>query len=205
MDVQINHLKDSRTVVQSKNITAKKEKATETIIQNEVPTDGYEHTVPKKRISYEKPGIKPDMKTIQQLQFESDKAFEHLKQIVREMLKRQGLKFREADWVQTEESKTVDFQNDEIKDIEIDETAQKEAQALIEEGGKYSAESVSDRIVDFAKAISGGDKSKLDLLKAAIDEGFKAAEADFGNTLPDISRETYKLIMKKLDDWATSR
>lgn len=204
MDVQIHHLKDSQNQIHAKNITVKKEKTTEIIAQKTISTstDVYEHVEPEKKGTYEKPVVKPDMKTIRQLQEESNRAFDHLKQIVREMLKRQGLKFRDIDVSQTEQPQTEEITDEDLKDVKIDEIAQKEAQAMIAEGGEYSAESVSDRIVNFAKAISGGDKSKLDLLKSAIDQGFEAAEADFGDELPEISKETYKLIMSKLDDWA---
>jgi hypothetical protein len=197
MDVQLTGLEVAKTTVQSKTITVKKETTTQADVQINIQTDTFERTPPEKKVTYDNPGIKPDMKTIQQLQEESNKAFDHLKQIVREMLKRQGLKFRDI-----ETANPGDIETGDLKDIEVDETARKEAQAMIDEGGENSAEKVSDRIVDFAKAISGGDKSKLDLLKASIDQGFKAAEADFGDKLPEISKKTHELIMAKLDAWA---
>lgn len=160
-------------------------------LQIDLKTDTYQHETPIKKVTYEKPTIKPDMKALDQLMEESDKAFAHLKQIVTDMLKRQGLKFRDI----------IEINVAEVEGKPIDETAQKEAQAMIAEGGEYSPENVSQRIVEFAKAISGGDKSKLDQLKAAIEDGFKAAEKDFGDKLPDITKETYKLIMDKLDAW----
>jgi hypothetical protein len=197
MDVQFTSLEAASGSVQSKTVSAKKEKSTQVNVRIDVQVDIYEHTRQEKKVTYDKPGVKPDMKTIQQLKEESDIAYAHLKQIVSEMLKRQGLKFQDIDPIKSDDIKIED-----LKDIAVDETARKEAQAMIAEGGEYSAEKVSDRIVNFAKAISGGDKSKLDLLKAAIDRGFEAAEADFGDELPDISKETHRLIMAKLDDWA---
>ena len=58
----------------------------------------------------------------------------------------------------------------------------------------------SDTIVYFAKAISGGNKSKLDKLIAAIDKGFSEAGKALGG-LPEISMKTYDRIMEKLDVW----
>ena len=84
--------------------------------------------------------------------------------------------------------------------IEVDETARLEAQELIGPDGALGVEAVSQRIVDFAIAISGGDKSKLDTLKKAINQGFKEAEKILGE-LPDISKQTYDRIMEKLDNW----
>lgn len=65
----------------------------------------------------------------------------------------------------------------------------------------WSAEAVSDRIVDFAKTISGGDTTKLNLLRDAIEEGFRQATKSYGSELPDISKQTYDLIQQKLDKW----
>lgn len=132
-------------------------------------------------------GVIYDKVTIEQLKKESDVAYQNLKRIVEDMLKRQGLIFQDLD-LESEE------------DIKIDEEAKIEAQNSIKEGGEYSPDKVSDRVVKFAKAISGGDKSKLGLLRSAIEEGFEEAEKVFGK-LPEISYETQDLIMKKLDEW----
>ncbi len=67
---------------------------------------------------------------------------------------------------------------------------------------RVSGETVSDRIVDFAIAVSGNDKTKLAELKASIDKGFAAAQKSFGGELPGICSQTYDAIMEKLDKWA---
>ena len=77
-----------------------------------------------------------------------------------------------------------------------------EAQAAIAEDGYWGVNAVSDRIVAFAKAVSGGDPSKLAELKAAIDKGFKLAGDVFGGELPGICGDTYNAVMSKLDAWA---
>ena len=56
-------------------------------------------------------------------------------------------------------------------------------------------------MVNFAKAISGGDKSKISILRDAIEKGFKEAEEAFGGVLPEISHKTLERTMEKLDDW----
>ena len=63
-----------------------------------------------------------------------------------------------------------------------------------------SPEKVAKRILDFAKAISGYDKSKIPLLKKAVNEGFKEAEKILGE-LPDVSKKTYTLVMKGFEEW----
>lgn len=77
-----------------------------------------------------------------------------------------------------------------------------EAQAAIAEDGYWGVNAVSDRIVAFAKAVSGNDPSKLAELKAAIDKGFKLAGDVFGGELPGICGDTYNAVMSKLDNWA---
>lgn len=86
----------------------------------------------------------------------------------------------------------------------VDEAARIEAQKSLEEGGYWSAESTSDRIVDFAKALTGGDPSQIEKMRNAIDKGFKEATKAWGKDLPDITNDTYDLIQKKLDEWAKS-
>ncbi len=137
--------------------------------------------------TYKKPTTKVDETTILKLKEESEATYNSLRELVRQLLLRQGLK--------PEDLKRLD------QTIEVDETARLEAQALISEGGALSAENVSDRIVAFAKAISGGDKEKFNEIKAAIEEGFRQAEEALGGTLPEVSQKTYKLVMEKLENW----
>ncbi|MDF2547684.1 MAG: hypothetical protein K0R93_2582 [Anaerosolibacter sp.] len=140
-----------------------------------------------KKATYDKPNTKADEKTIQKLKEESEKNYRHLKEMVRQLLERQGLTFQDI-----ENPDTI---------VEIDEEARTEALKMIGEGGPLSPEVVSNRIVEFAKAISGGDKAKYETLKTAIDEGFKEAERILGGKLPEISQKTYTMVMEKLDRW----
>lgn len=144
-----------------------------------IPSQGEE-----KKITYEKPKV--NQAEIQRLKEESDRIHENLRRMVEELLKRQGMTFRDLELG---------------KEVEVDEIAREEAQALIGEGGELSPEKVSDRIVDFAKAISGGDRGKFEILKSAIEEGFKQAAEALGGELPEISQKTYDLVMEKLNQW----
>lgn len=65
----------------------------------------------------------------------------------------------------------------------------------------FSAEQTAERIVDFAKKISGGDIKKYEVLKGAIEKGFEAASSYF-EKMPEITGQTKKLVMEKLDTWA---
>lgn len=82
------------------------------------------------------------------------------------------------------------------------EDSRKAAEA-ISDGGEYSVDAVATRIIDMAKALSGGDKAKIGMLKDAVIKGFEAAGLEFnnGSGLPDICNKTYDEVMKRFDEW----
>ncbi len=160
---------------------------------NVIDVDRDKYTPGKRNIkntTYDKPATKIDQEALAEVKKAADDANSRLKAMVKELLARQGMTFNEA----LESSEKV----------EVDEQAVVEANELISEGGKFSPEAVSDRIVNFAKAISGGDTEKYDLLKDAIEKGFNEARELLGGSLPEISDLTYDLVMDKLDNWANS-
>ncbi len=140
------------------------------------------------KTTYDKPATKIDQEALAEVKKAADEANSRLKALVKELLARQGMTFKEA--------------INSPEEIKVDEKAVTEANELISEGGKFSPEAVSDRIVNFAKAISGGDTDKYELLKDAIEKGFNEAKELLGGSLPDISNKTYDLVMEKLDNWA---
>lgn len=76
------------------------------------------------------------------------------------------------------------------------------AQADIGEDGFYGVKQTSQRILDFAKAVTGGDPAKIEEMRDAIQKAFDEVERMFGGKLPDISYQTLNAIMQGLDDWA---
>ena len=75
------------------------------------------------------------------------------------------------------------------------------AAASIAEGGEYSVDAVAGRIMDMAQALSGGDASKIDTLRQAVQKGFKEAGVELGGELPSICGQTYDEVMKRFDEW----
>ncbi|MBU1416930.1 MAG: hypothetical protein KKD01_18430 [Proteobacteria bacterium] len=110
-----------------------------------------------------------------------------LRELVVNMLKEQGIEFQTANGEQ---------------EIDISNLSQEEATELIGEDGYFGVGQTSDRIVDFAIGIAGGDPSRLAAIKEGIEKGFSEALEAFGGSLPDISYETYDAVMNKLDTWA---
>lgn len=110
-----------------------------------------------------------------------------LRGLVANMLKDQGIDFKVA--------------NGE-EEIDISTISQEEATELIAEDGYFGVDQTSDRIVDFAIGIAGGDPTRLDAIKEGVEDGFKQALEAFNGSLPDISYDTFDAVMNKLDAWA---
>ncbi|MBO6214459.1 MAG: hypothetical protein J6N76_02850 [Lachnospiraceae bacterium] len=86
-------------------------------------------------------------------------------------------------------------------DFEVDPETKAQAEKDIAEDGYWGVEQISDRIVDFAIALSGGDTDKADKMISAFKKGFDEATKTWGKELPDISKRTYDAVLKKMDDW----
>ena len=84
----------------------------------------------------------------------------------------------------------------------VDAATKAQAQADIAEDGYWGVTQTSDRIVDFAKALCGGDPDKIEEMKDAFKKGFKQAEETWGGELPEISQKTYDAVLEKFDAWA---
>lgn len=112
--------------------------------------------------------------------------------------------------------KTVYGQNKAIKSADdmwrflsdgnftVDAATKAQAKKDIAEDGYWGVEKTSDRILDFAKALSGNDPTKADKLLDAFKKGFKEATKTWGKKLPDISQRTYDAVVKKFEEWKNS-
>lgn len=86
-------------------------------------------------------------------------------------------------------------------ELSLEEISQEEATELISDDGYFGIEQTSDRIVDFAVGVAGGDPTRIDAIRAGVEQGFNEALEAFGGWLPDISYDTYDAVMEKLDAW----
>ncbi|MFZ7103249.1 MAG: hypothetical protein ACOWWO_11435 [Peptococcaceae bacterium] len=156
-----------------------------------IEKDGYIPGEKSERITYAKPSPKVDEATIEKLKAQSEQTYNHLKQIVEKLLVRQrepvaGIVLNK-------------FSADEP--VPAVEEPRREEQDLLTAGGPLSPEKISDNIVSFAKTLSGGDKSKFELLMGAIEDGFKGAAEALGGRLPEVSLKTYDLVQEKMQAW----
>ncbi|QUI21236.1 hypothetical protein HZI73_02590 [Vallitalea pronyensis] len=76
-----------------------------------------------------------------------------------------------------------------------------QAKIDIAEGGYWSPKNTADRILQFAKAISGGDPEKADMLKASFLRGFEEAEKAWGGALPEICQKTKEAVLEGFNAW----
>lgn len=139
---------------------------------------------------YTKPSGKMNAEEVNRLWEHTRKATESLRYLVEKLIEKQGKKVGDV------------LSGKDV--LVVDAETRAEAEKMISEDGDWGIDAVSSRLVDFAKAISGGDQSKLDELKSAIEEGFKQAKEALGGSLPDICQKTYEETMNKLDEWGNT-
>ena len=84
----------------------------------------------------------------------------------------------------------------------VDAATKAQAEKDIAEDGYWGVEQTSDRIIDFANALTGGDPDKIEEMREAFKKGYKMAEKTWGGKLPDISQRTYDAVMEKFDKMA---
>lgn len=143
-----------------------------------------------------KKNAKVDSETIAKLKADADQRLSQLKGIVEQLITKQG---------KTSETVSIWSQfRQGILDgtITVDEATAKQAQEDISEDGYWGVKQTSERILDFAKALTGGDSSKVEDIRTAIEKGFSEAAKLWGDELPDISQKTHDAVMKGLDEWA---
>lgn len=129
---------------------------------------------------------------IEQMKADMEARKSSMVNMVQDMMKQQGKQIGTADDVWK-------FLAD--GNFTVTEAAKKQAQEAISEDGYWGVKQTSDRILEFAKALSGDDVSKAKTLLDAFDKGFKEATKSWGKELPDISQQTYAAVHEKFNDW----
>ena len=86
-------------------------------------------------------------------------------------------------------------------DFTVDAETKAKAQEAISEDGYWGVKQTSQRIFEFAEALSGGDSETMEKMKDAFIKGFKEATKSWGKELPSISNDTYDAVMDKFDKW----
>lgn len=136
--------------------------------------------------------VKNNSEIVKKLKADAEARVAQMRSLVEKMMSQQGTAIGNADsmWSFLASGKFT---------VSADVKAQ--AQKDIADDGYWGVEQTSDRIVDFAKALSGGDVSKADKMIEAFKKGFEQATGAWGKELPDISKRTYDAVMEKFDAW----
>lgn len=178
----------------SQSTDAKTSETTATEAKETAKDTGVVYEPSKTSTSSKKSG-KADSATIAKLKADADARLSQLKGIVEQLITKQGKAANSASmWSQFRQG---------ILDgsITVDEATAKQAAEDISEDGYWGVKQTSERILDFAKALSGGDASKAEELRSAVEKGFKEAAKLWGGDLPEISQQTHDAVMKGFDQW----
>ncbi len=167
----------------------KTEQTTETKNKSEDTAVIYEKS---EQSSESKKANKVDNATVEKLKAEAEKRSQSLRSLVEKMLLKQGQTISDATdiYALLREGK-----------VEVDPKTSEQAKKDIAEDGYWGVEQTSDRILSFAKALAGNDRSKADELIEAVKKGFDEATKSWGDELPDLCKDTLDTAIKKLEAW----
>ena len=135
---------------------------------------------------------KTDYALVNKLKQDAEQRTAQLRSLVEKMMTKQGAAIGTADSMWSFLAKG---------DFEVDAATKAQAQKDIAEDGYWGVEQTPAGILDFAKALSGNDPEKADLLLDAFKKGFQEATKSWGDKLPDISQRTYDAVVEKFDNW----
>ena len=146
-------------------------------------------TVEQKKV-YQK-----DSATVERLMAEADKRAGNLRDLVEKMLLKQGQTLTDATDIYSllREGK-----------VKVNPETSAQAQKDIAEDGYWGVNQTSDRLVSFAKALTGGDPSKANEMINAVKKGFEMAQKAWGGELPGICENTMDAAISKIEAWRDS-
>lgn len=129
---------------------------------------------------------------IAQLKSDTEQRMAQMQSLVTKMFAKQGITIGTADdmWKALANGNFT---------ADADTIAQ--AKEDISEDGYWGVNQTSDRLLDFAVALSGGDEENMKKMVSAVEKGFKEATKSWGKDLLSISNDTYSATMKKFDQW----
>lgn len=177
---------------QTQNTETKTEAVTETSAAESTGVV-YEPSEDAKAASSKK--YTPNAELIAKLKADSDARTAQFKSLVEKLLLGQGKTFNNANDIWSILSSG---------DFTVDAATKAQAQEDISEDGYWGVKQTSQRILDFATALTGGDPDKIEEMRSAFQKGYEQAEKTWGGKLPEISSQTYDAVMKGFDELAAA-
>lgn len=135
----------------------------------------------------------PDTNLINKLKADADARTAQLRSLVEQMIGKQTNAYGQANDI---------WQFLRSGNYTVDPATKAQAQADIAEDGYWGVNQTSDRIIQFATALTGGNPDKIEEMREAFKKGYAQAEKTWGGSLPDISKRTYEAVMEKFDKLA---
>ncbi len=135
----------------------------------------------------------PNTELINKLKADADERTAQLRSIVEKLMLGQSDTYNKANdiWSFLREG-----------NFTVDPATKLQAQQDIAEDGYWGVAQTSDRIIDFATALTGGDPDKIEEMREAFKKGYEQAQETWGGELPEISQKTYDAVMEKFDKLA---
>ena len=152
----------------------------------------YEHSTDTNTSSTKKT-YKPDTAMINKLKADADARTSQLRSLVEQMMGKQATTYGNANDI---------WSFLRSGNYTVDPATKAQAQADIAEDGYWGVGQTSDRIIQFATALTGGDPDKIEAMRDAFKKGYAQAEKAWGGSLPEISQKTYDAVMEKFDKLA---
>lgn len=135
----------------------------------------------------------PNAELVAKLKADADARTAQFKSLVEQLLSKQGKTFNTANDIWSILSSG---------DFTVDPATKAQAQADIAEDGYWGVSQTSQRILDFATALTGGDPDKIEDMRNAFKKGYDQAQKTWGGELPEISQKTYDAVMAGFDKMA---
>ena len=152
----------------------------------------YEHSTDTNTSSTKKT-YKPDTALINKLKADADARTSQLRSLVEQMMGKQATTYGNANDI---------WSFLRSGNYTVDPATKAQAQADLAEDGYWGVTQTSDRIIQFATALTGGDPDKIEAMRDAFKKGYAQAEKTWGGSLPEISQKTYDAVMEKFDKLA---
>lgn len=190
--MSVNGIGSYPTSVYHENSNSKSKK--DNNIDNQKTTDGAKTTA----VVYEKSNeesskvYKRDSATIARLKEDAERRTSQLKSLVEKLLLKQGEKITDS---------TNIYELLRQGKVQVDDETRNQAQKDIAEDGYWGVNQTAERIVSFAKALTGSDPSKAEEMINAFQKGFDEATKTWGGKLPELCQKTYDKVMEDLTAW----
>lgn len=118
---------------------------------------------------------KPDTATIARLKADAEQRTSQLQSLVEKILVGQGKVYNNANDIWSVLSSG---------NFTVDAATKAQAQADIADDGYWGVSQTSQRILDFATALTGGDPDKIDAMQDAFKKGYEMAQKTWAASFP---------------------